>query len=267
MTDASFEALSKRIYQLAGISLSPHKKQLVYSRISKRIRHLGLSSFDAYCREVSDDHSPEIGEFINAITTNLTSFFRENHHFEFLKSHIVPELKQLHRSDRRLRFWSAGCSTGEEPYSIAATLHPLLLNENWDCRILATDLDSNVLDHARRGIYTSEKVESISEEQRRQLFERRNQERAMSVQPALQQYITFKQLNLMMDWPMQGPVDVIFCRNVMIYFDKPTQKQLFEKFYRMLSDNGYLIIGHSESMHGMDKKFKNLGKTMYQKVV
>ncbi len=265
MSEANFSALSKRIYHLAGISLSPHKKQLVYSRIAKRIRTLGLRSFDDYCQVVNDDDSPEITEFINAITTNLTSFFRENHHFDFLKSHVIPELKQVHRTDRRIRVWSAGCSTGEEPYSIAATMNSQLANENWDLRILATDLDSNVLAHARQGIYASDKVESLDDVQKKLLFERRNQDGAMAVKQSLRQLITFNQLNLMQNWPMSGPFDVIFCRNVMIYFDKPTQKQLFEKFHSLLSNSGYLLIGHSESMHGMDRKFRNLGKTMYQK--
>jgi chemotaxis protein methyltransferase CheR len=266
MTDANFESLSKRIYDLAGISLSPHKKQLVYSRVAKRIRALGLPSFDAYCRVVSDDKSAEVGEFINSITTNLTSFFRENHHFDFLAKHIIPELKEIRKLDKRIRVWSAGCSTGEEPYSIAATINSKLINDNWDIKLLATDLDSNVLEHARRGIYGNDKVENMTDEQRRMLFDRKGPDGDMAAKDSLKKLITFNQLNLMQNWPMSGPFDVIFCRNVMIYFDKPTQKTLFENFYSKLSPSGYLIIGHSESMHGMDKKFKNLGKTMYQKI-
>jgi chemotaxis protein methyltransferase CheR len=261
--------VQKQIYDYAGIQLSEAKRHLVYNRLAKRIRQLGLESFTQYLDYVDANEETEFTHLVNAITTNLTFFFREIHHFDALKNEIVPQLKMRHAQNKRIRVWSAGCSTGEEPYSIAITLQQAF-NENfsgWDVKVLATDLDTNVLEHAQKGVYKLDKTEGLPEGVLNHWFEagKGNNEGFVRAKQVLKEMITFKQLNLMKDWPMKGPFDVIFCRNVVIYFDKPTQAKLFKRYYDLLAPGGFLIVGHSESLHNVNNDFKLLGKTIYQK--
>jgi len=267
MADTDFELISELAYKYTGIVLASHKRDMVYGRLARRLRELKLTVFSDYCRLIEKDDHQEVSQFINAITTNLTSFFREQHHFDYIREHICPELKSTHADDRKIRVWSAGCSTGEESYSIAITLSENLDMENWDCKLLATDLDSNVLEKGQQGIYDLGRIESLSEAKKKKWFlHDRNHPDIVKVKPELQQLIRFKRLNLLEKWPMKGPFDIIFCRNVVIYFDQETQRYLFNKYADMLREGGYLFIGHSESLHRLSDRFKSIGKTIYQKI-
>lgn len=269
MTDQDFNFIRTIARSHTGIELGDHKKEMIYSRIVRRIRALDLASFADYCDYLEQNTETELTPFINAITTNLTAFFREPHHFDFLGRTVLPELRKRHTSDRRLRIWSAGCSTGEEPYSIAMTLHQHLGNERWDARILATDLDTNVLNHGRNGIYSRDRMNGMNEDLVRKYFQvqrgRNPDDDKFRAKECIRELIRFNQLNLLEPWPMKGPFDVIFCRNVVIYFSKDTQKILFDRYADILAPGGYLFIGHSESLHGVSRRFESLGRTIYRR--
>ena len=266
MSDDNFSTIAKIAYQYTGIKLPEQKRQMIYSRIARRIRALNLANFDQYCDIISDNKHAEFNEFINSITTNLTSFFRENHHFEYLESTIIPHLKKVHDRDRRVRVWSAGCSTGEEPYSIAMTLLKNFSgSSNWDLKILATDLDSNVVETGRNGIYAADRVAGMDPGRVKKWLSSNDDSSRYMVADALKKLIQFNRLNLLDRWPMKNKFDIIFCRNVVIYFDKPTQKKLFDRYAEQLNDGGYLIIGHSESLHKLTDRFESIGKTIYRK--
>lgn len=264
LTDDDFKEIARLVYDGCGIVLGEHKREMVYSRLARRIRLLKLKSFKEYLNYLKANKDTEYSDFINAITTNLTSFFRENHHFDYLKSTIVPSLLISNKASKRVRIWSAGCSTGEEPYTLAMTLEGLF-PQNWDVKILATDLDSNVLNKAQSGIYTAANVNGLEPVQIKRWFLKNQDGELFKVKPALQKLIHFKRLNLLQTWPMQGPFDVIFCRNVVIYFDKETKEQLFYRYSQLLSPSGHLFLGHSETMSKERHEFKSLGKTIYQK--
>jgi len=266
MSQKNFDQVKEVAYALTGIKLTDHKKNMIYSRLARRIRQRGLNSFDDYCHLLNQQGNDEATEFVNAITTNLTSFFRENHHFEYLKNSVFPELIKKNSASRRVRVWSAGCSTGEEPYSIAICLSEQMPIGSWDIKVLATDLDTNVVAHAKRGVYQDDRIESIDEGRSRKWFLRDANGSEVRVKRSLQELITFKPLNLLERWPMKGPFDVIFCRNVVIYFDKETQKKLFNRYADMLAPGGYLFIGHSENLHKVCNRFESLGKTIYRKI-
>ncbi|MGE3772348.1 MAG: protein-glutamate O-methyltransferase CheR [Gammaproteobacteria bacterium] len=267
-TDRHFQFLRKMVGEHAGINLSEAKRELVYGRIARRLRALGMRGFDDYCHLLEEAPDGEIGNFINAITTNLTAFFREEHHFDFLRETLIPAwLKQGGRP--RVRIWSAGCSTGEEPYSLAMTLRENVpASALADVAILATDIDTNVLAHAAAGIYDAARVENMPRARLQQWFKRGRGDNAdrVRVAPELQQLIRFRQLNLMQDWPVKGPLDLIVCRNVVIYFDKPTQRKLFARFADKLAPRGYLIIGHSETLYNVSEDFELVGRTIYRKL-
>ncbi len=266
MSDANFARIAELAHDYTGIVLGPHKRDMIYGRLSRRIRGLGLKNFNQYCDLLEQERSPELSNFINAITTNLTSFFRENHHFDFLKDTVLPEIMEKNKVGKRIRFWSAGCSTGEEPYSLSIVLNEQVDRRVWDTKILATDLDSNVLNHGKSGIYDVGRIESIDETRRKKWFLRDPaQPQVVKVKPALSQLISFKRLNLLEPWPMKGRFDVIFCRNVVIYFNKDTQRQLFNRYADILADGGYLFIGHSETLHRVSDRFESLGRTIYRK--
>ena len=265
LSPAEYSRICQLVHQHTGIALSENKRELVYSRITRRLRKLNLDGFAQYLELLETGDAAEIEEFTNAITTNLTSFFREDHHFEHLAKEVLPALQRANAMTRRLRIWSAGCSTGEEPYSIAMVLHENLgLFPGWDVRILATDLDSQVLAHGAAGEYVDERLDKMRADRKRNYFHHKPNGR-WQVSNAVRELITFKQLNLMHDWPMRGPFDVIFCRNVMIYFDKETQRRLVDRFADMLVDNGHLFIGHSESLFNVSDRFRLIGKTIYRK--
>ena len=268
-SDREFVQLQRLVYMHSGISLSEEKKSNVYSRLSRRLRELGLDSFSEYCAMIEAGHEEEIEHFINALTTNLTSFFRESHHFEYLRESVIPGLIQDKAQPRRLRIWSAGCSTGEEAYSIAMTvLESIPQIRNWDVRVLATDLDTSVIDTAVRGIYSEEKVSHLPEEYLKNWFQKGKGGRQgmVRVAPEVRELVTFRHLNLMHDWPMNGFFDVIFCRNVVIYFDRDTQQRLFDRFADIMVPQGHLLIGHSESLNNVSDRFQLIGRTIYRRI-
>ncbi len=269
LTDAEFNEVRAIIKEMTGISMSDSKRQLIYRRLSSRMKALNIGTFQEYLTFLKSGDATEVELFSNAVTTNLTSFFREHHHFDYLANTILPEIV-THKGagNKRLRIWSAGCSTGEEPYSIAITLLEAMPNlPSWDAKLLCTDLDSDVLAKSREGVYPLQSVEKIPAARLQRWFQKGTNERGpiARVRGELQELITFKRLNLMHEWPMRGKFDVIFCRNVVIYFDKPTQRVLMDRYADMLEDDGYLILGHSESLHNVSDRFALIGKTIYRK--
>ena len=271
LSDKEFDKIRDRIYRIAGISLGESKRVLVVSRLTKIVRAKNLKSFDAYV-DFLDRQASEADKqvFVNALTTNLTRFYREDHHFDHLVKYVgrlvaKPRYKSA-TGKPRLRIWSAGCSTGQEPYTIAMVLmqnYPQL--KGWDFKILATDVDTDVIARAATGIYSAGELEGLSKAQAK-VFERMA-DGNVRVPAIFRNLMTFKPLNLMLDWPLKGPFDAIFCRNVTIYFDKQTQTRVFERFGSLLPEDGYLYIGHSENMRAASLGFILEGKTIYRRVV
>lgn len=263
-TAADFERVRRLIHDYAGISLSPAKQDMVYSRLARRLRATGVKSFSQYLDALEQRRdNPEWERFVNALTTNLTSFFREPHHFPILAEH----LRRVAATRRSIRIWCCAASTGEEPYSIAMTVADTFPSGGPQVEILCSDLDTNVLAIAEKGVYPLDRVEKIPPEQLKRYFLKGTGAQAgmVSVRPELRRMLTFRQINLLApSWPVQGPLDVIFCRNVMIYFDKPTQYKILSRFVPLLQPDGLLFAGHSESfLHAADL-FHSLGKTVYQ---
>jgi chemotaxis protein methyltransferase CheR len=268
MSDSDFETISDLAYLYTGIVLGPKKKDMVYGRLARRLRDLDLHKVADYLPLIDAESKPEVSKFINAITTNLTSFFREEHHFDFLAKIACPEWMETNKASKKIRIWSAGCSTGEEPYSIAITLRENINLAGWDCKILATDLDSMVIEKGLHGIYDIDRVQSLSLERKKKWFlQDRNHSDVVKVKPSLHELIQFKRLNLLENWPMKSKFDLIICRNVLIYFNESTQSVLFDRYADLLKDGGYLIIGHSESLNRVCQRFKPIGKTIYQKTM
>jgi len=267
-TQKDFKFLSRTINERTGIVVSDDKFNMFYSRLSRRLRALKLTSFKEYCEIVKNDKDgSETIELTNAITTNLTAFFRENHHFEFLADTVIPQAVQQNK-DRTFKIWSAGCSTGEEPYSLAMTLRESRhLTPQWKIDFSATDLDSNVVKQAQNGIYAESRVEGMSRSRLQQWFLKGKGSRQgmVKVKPELTRMIEFGQLNLMDNWKVE-PKDVIFCRNVIIYFNKETKERLVDKYADSLKPGGYLFIGHSESLYKITDRFELIGKTIYRKI-
>ena len=268
-TRRDFDFLRKVSNSRTGIVVSDDKFDMFYSRLSRRVRLLGLKDFSEYCDLISNEKEErEVLELVNALTTNLTAFFRENHHFEYLTRTLVPEFLQRNRESRRLRIWSAGCSTGEEPYSLSIALRESLPETGgWDVRILATDIDSAVLAKAADAIYPIERVAGVEQGRLRRWFQRGRGDRSgmVRLKPEIKSLIEFHQLNLIQEWAMSEPMDAIFCRNVMIYFDKKTKAKLVERYANTLCDGGYLFIGHSESLFNLTDCFELIGNTVYRK--
>ncbi|OUS39303.1 chemotaxis protein CheR [Oleispira antarctica] len=266
MTYEDFQRIAGLAGRYTGIVLGEHKQDMVYGRIARRVRKLNLNDFSSYLDFLEANIDKELSNFINVITTNLTSFFRENHHFEYLQKTVLTELKRKNSATKRLRIWSAGCSKGMEPYSISMTLLKSSIPSDWDVKLLATDLDSEVLDTAREAIYSATEVDGLEESTIKNYFQRGGNGKDVKVKDKVRQFIHFKRLNLLETWPMTGPFDFIFCRNVVIYFDKPTQKVLFDRYADLLNVGGYLFIGHSENLHGISERFENMGNTIYRKI-
>ncbi|MEE4245113.1 MAG: protein-glutamate O-methyltransferase CheR [Kangiellaceae bacterium] len=263
-TKEDFAKIQRTVKDKVGINLGDHKFEMVYGRLARRLRVHKIKLVDDYLDLISDDKDEHI-QFINAITTNLTYFFREGHHFEFLADKCLRDIKAKHLVDRRVRIWSAGCSTGEEPYSIAETLKEFHRNHKaWDYKILATDLDTKVLATARAGVYDQQRVDKVPASVVQSMFDRDGEN--YIVKDELKHQIAFKQLNLMSGWPMKGKFDVIFCRNVLIYFNRETQQELISRFHKQLYNGGYLILGHSESIGQQAANFEAIGRTIFQKV-
>lgn len=260
-----FERVVKIIYKVSGISLSERKQDMVYSRLARRLRKNGLTCFNDYLNFVTEN-SHEQNEFVNALTTNLTHFFREEHHFDYLTDVLFPEI--FAKQSKRIRLWSAGCSTGEEPYTLAMTWEHLAHKpKNIDFKILATDLDTNVIDTGKNGIYSVDKLRPVDDEYLKWFKQTSDcTDNQKKVSSKLKRHISFKQLNLMKEWPLKGPFQLIICRNVLIYFDKKTQEKLIRRYYDLLEPGGCLILGHSESLGDNKDHFKNLGKTIFRKI-
>ncbi len=267
-TDADFQSVRHLVRKNTGISLSEAKRDMVYSRLVRRLRELDIQRFSDYLALIGNDGADdELIQFTNAITTNLTSFFRENHHFEYLAETLLPELMKTKSAERKIRIWCCAASTGEEPYSIAMVVNEVIAKSSgWDVKILATDLDTNVLATAEKGVYSIDRVKDISDRRQRRFFLKGSgsHQGYVQVRPELRQLITYKKLNLMDEWPMSGPIDIIFCRNVVIYFNKETQRVLLERFAQLVAPEAHLFMGHSESLSNVSDQFQLLGKTIYR---
>ncbi len=247
LDQSQFDTIRRMVYQLCGINLTDGKNGLVRARLLKRLRALNLPDFDAYLQRIRDDRSGgEIVAMIDVLTTNKTSFFREAQHFDYLQEEVFPAFAG---NRRPLRIWCAGCSTGEEPYTLAIVLREAFRDTKMDVKILATDISTRVLEHARAGVYEADKLsEAPPTLVSRYFTEEPGAPRRYRVRPETQKLIQFARLNLMEEWPMRGPFDVIFCRNVMIYFDKETQERLIRRFAALLGPGAPLLVGHSESL-------------------
>ncbi|GEK74064.1 MULTISPECIES: protein-glutamate O-methyltransferase CheR [Halomonas] len=260
LTDADFARIRQLIYQRAGIVLAEHKREMVYSRLAKRLRHHGLTRFADYLARL--ERQPDAREweaFTNALTTNLTAFFREAHHFPLLATHV---------RERRgpVRVWSSAASTGEEPYSIAMTLAEALGSRAGDAEVVATDIDTEALEKARAGVYAMEQIHKLDEARVKRFFQRGRgaHEGLARVRQELKDMVDFQPLNLLApSWSIQGPFDAIFCRNVMIYFDKQTQARILERFAPLLKPDGLLFAGHSENFSYTTEAFRLRGQTVY----
>ena len=260
-TQSEFERIRTLLYQHSGIKLNDSKKDMVYSRLGRRLRATGMKSFQEYLELVEQDEGDEWEAFINSLTTNLTAFFREPHHFPLLKEHVLSLRK------KPLRLWCSAASTGEEPYTMAMTMIDAFGSYKPPIEIIATDIDTNVLTKARAGIYSLERVEKLPPETLKRFFLKGTGKNNgfVQVRKELRDLISFRTLNLLDEqWPINGTFDVIFCRNVMIYFDKDTQYKILKRFAPMLESHGLLFAGHSESLHHAADFFKLRGNTIYE---
>lgn len=264
LTDKDFRFLTELAHAKTGIVLPDKKKDMVYGRLVRRLRALGLQSFRQYCELLqSGQGENEMPHLCNALTTNLTSFFREKHHFDHLHG-LLSDMARKNPDGGKLRIWSAGCSSGMEPYSIAMTvLDAIPRLDKWDARILATDIDSNMLEKGQSGEYTRHDAKSIPESYSR-FFDFCGGD-GIQMSDRLQKLVSFKRLNLLESWPMKGAFDFIFCRNVAIYFDRDTKKGIFDRYASLLKPEGWLYIGHSENLHGVTDLFALAGRTSYRK--
>lgn len=262
MSDRDFQRVAQRVSDMAGIVLEPHKQQMIVSRLSRRLRALGIATIGEYLDRLDAGRDlDELQEFINTLTTNLTSLFREAHHFVHLRAAVLEPYARASRG--RLRIWSAGCSSGEEAYSIGLCLLDILGSIPADARILATDIDTRILERARRGHYPAEKCADVDPCYRRFLKTVPPGDE-VSMPPSLVQTVAFRRLNLLEPWPMQGKFDAIFCRNVMIYFSQAAKIRLIDRFADLLVPRGYLYLGHSESLLGRHPRLESIGETVYR---
>ena len=273
LSDAEFSELVKIIYDKTRIQMSEHKRALVTSRLSKRLRALHMNTFREYIDYVKNAKDEELTPFVNAVTTNKTDFFRENKHFEYMKSTFLPEWEKNFKAGKvkNLRIWSAACSTGEEPYTIQMTLHEYFSSnyDKYDIKILASDIDTNVLSHAMSGIYKEETVDSIQPNILKKYFLKGtgNKDGLYRIKDEFKKNLFFRQLNFKdPDFDIHTEFDLIFCRNVIIYFDKEFQKELFNKFHRYMKEDALVFIGHSETLFGVSDKFKYVASNIYKKI-
>jgi chemotaxis protein methyltransferase CheR len=265
LSGSEFRKISEMMYRLSGVQLPPGKEGLVKTRLNKRLRALGIDSYDRYLKYVEEDRSrEELTSMIDLLTTNKTSFFREMQHFDFLRTEVLPALFERSAA---VRFWSAGCSSGEEPYSIAVLSleeHP---KSGADIRILATDISNRMLRKAGEALYTEEEIKPLPPLLRQKYFrvETHSGNRLYRVMEGPRSLVRLAKLNLMHSWPMRGPFDVIFCRNVMIYFDRAAQQDLVRRFWQLLVPGGYLFVGHSESLTALAHNFRYIQPAIYRK--
>ncbi|MEM6314948.1 MAG: protein-glutamate O-methyltransferase [Planctomycetota bacterium] len=276
LTDQQFKQVAGIVYEHCRINLHDGKRDLVRARLTRRLQETGTPDFKTYLAQLeANPGSPEFQKFIDSLSTNLTSFFRERSHFDYLVEKHLPEVMARKRSSgsRSIRGWSAGCSSGEEPYTLSITLLETLGNNGtdcggWDVKLLASDLSTRVLAKAQAGVYPVDRVKDVP----KPILARHTEPRqmpdgseAVAMRPHVRELIKFRHLNLMERWPFGGPFDFIFCRNVMIYFDKPTQEALVNRYHQVLAPGGVLFTGHSESLTGISHSFKYAQATIYQK--
>ncbi len=266
LTEKDFSFVKSLVYRESGIVIGDHKKEMIYRRLSRRVRDLELCNVSRYCELLRKSNCNETINFINAVTTNLTSFFREPHHFDYLSKEFSSNF--IKKDKKRLRIWSSACSTGEEPYSIAISLLNAFGSDvrGLDAKILATDLDTEVIKTARRGCYQEDRVKNLPRSMKSNWFDSNRDKGTYDIKQEAKDLVTFNKLNLLGEWPMKGKFDIVFCRNVLIYFDQKTQLKLIERFYDCLEPDGILILGHSESILKGSQVFESLGKTIYQKI-
>jgi len=267
-TDEDFRRVSAMLHADSGIHLPDSKATLVYSRLAKRLRTLGLRSFSDYCELIAgNEGTSERQAMLAALTTNVTRFFREPHHFDHLRDSLLPGLIAEAKAGGKVRLWSAGCSTGQEPYSIALTVLSAFPDvANFDFRILATDIDPVVLETAKTAVYSAESIGAIPEPMRRRWLEQAGGSRgepSSRVGDEARALVTFRELNLNGNWPVKGPFQAIFCRNVAIYFEEPTQARIWNRFGDLMTQNSRLYIGHSERVND-DTRFQSDGLTVYR---
>jgi len=265
LSSRQFDIISRLVYQVSGIDLHEGKEELVKARLIKRLRHLKIFGFDHYLKYLANDKSgSEIRAMVDVLTTNKTNFFRESEHLDYLRDEIITGL-----GNDQIRLWSAGCSSGEEPYSIAITLCEAIPDVGkCDIKILATDISDRMMEQARQGLYGEDTLKGMPPQLKRKYFQKAEAGigHRYRVVPLLQSMVCFAKLNLMDEWPMRGLFDVIFCRNVMIYFDKQTQEKLVKRFWSQLRAGGYLMVGHSESLTFMAHDYRYIKPAVYQKV-
>jgi chemotaxis protein methyltransferase CheR len=270
LSQRDLKRIAEVVYQHCGINLHEGKEELVHARLTKLLRHSHFGSLSELLDHVlADPDSADFSEFIDSLSTNLTSFFREADHFTYLADEFLPGLLARKRTEHppAIRGWSAACSTGEEPYSIAMVLHDFLQRSGVGvtARVLATDISQRVLRAAREGVYDRRRTDPVPATYRQYLRARDGRSETVEPAPEIRQMVRFAHLNLIEPWPFNGPLDFIFCRNVMIYFDKPTQQRLIERFYSILSTGGILFTGHSESLTGITHGFHYARPTIYVK--
>jgi len=270
ISERDFEFISEFIGTRTGIVLGENKQEMIYGRMARRLRALKMTTFAEYRQLLeSPDGAGELPEMINALTTNLTKFFRENHHFQHLGSEVLSRAFKRTRIGRaRIRIWSAGCSSGQEPFSIALTIADNVPDfQRHDIKILATDLDSNMVARGRSGRYSSSDIESIRPALRDRWLRPVDGEESIYIfDDSIRAMITFNTLNLLNEWPVRGPFDAIFLRNVIIYFDNDLQRKIIGRIYDLLDDSGFLYLGHSENISRMSDQFANFGKTIHSKI-
>lgn len=272
-TDTDFSRLSQFIHSQVGIKISEGKKTMLQTRLQKRLRSLNIPSYSGYCDYLFSEQGirEELAEMINAVTTNKTDFFRESGHFDYLAGSVLPDLISGHkyRTGRKITVWSAGCSTGEEPYTLAIVLKEFVRDRtDLDFLILASDISTKVLEKARLGIYNERAISAIPEELRKRylLKSKESDRRLFRIEPELRSHVAFGRLNLMdRNFVFRRAIDIIFCRNVIIYFDRPTQERLLANFCKHLSSHGYLFLGHSETLVRMDLPLRQVSPTVYKK--
>ncbi|MFK7886299.1 MAG: protein-glutamate O-methyltransferase CheR [Gammaproteobacteria bacterium] len=265
LPDADLAAFQRIAMEMTGIKLDDAKRSMIYTRFLRRLRTLQMTTFDQYLQHVQSGASEEVEEFINTITTNLTYFFREPHHFEFLRSDVVPDL--FHKPGRAgaVRVWSAGCSSGEEPYSIALSLAEEGLTGAADYRLLCTDIDTEMVGATRAGEFKLSNVRGLDDSLRSRWF-KDDGNGTLLANDALRQGMMCKQLNLFGNWPVRPGIDIIFCRNVLIYFEKPHQEQIINGFAQKQNPGAYMFLGHSESLRGFDHLYERVANTVYKRV-
>ncbi len=269
LSDAHFDFIRTIARRHSGIVIADFKRSMVLRRLRRRLQALSLDSIGDYCDLLAGQNgATELQPLINVLTTNKTAFFREEHHFKHLTRVAIPELVAAkgRSGQRKLRIWSAGCSTGEEVWSIAMSAHNAAQRAaDWDIQILASDIDTEVLATARLGCYRENDLECVPFDFRKRYFQKVAGSSNVEGAPALRRLVNFKSFNLNAAWPFRGQLDVIFCRNVVIYFDRPTQQILYERFADALGQPGFLYCGHSESLHGLSKRFHAVGRNIYER--